>query len=288
MTDHLSSATLNALVDQELSVEQAAAAKEHLDRCPACTSSALNHALLKTAVAKAGQRYTVGTHLQERLRRLSAGDTQTPPSRSAKSPQSRSPQSRSAWWIVASTLTAAAVLLIIAANWAASWMVMQRQTQHSQLTSSQLTSQIASVERAALVNEVLDQHIATLAANQPPQVISSDRHTVKPWFQGKLPFSFNLPDNLPDDTKLDGANLIYLHNRPAAQLLYSIGRHRVSVLIAQRSDRALLDTAQTEQSGFHVTTVSTDNLEVIAISDVDPARLSALVRAIDQVQTRRL
>jgi anti-sigma factor RsiW len=278
MTDHLSSATLNALVDQELSAEQAAAVKEHLDRCPACTSSALNQALLKTAVAKAGQRYTVGTHLQERLRRLSAGDTQTPPSRSAKAPQSRSPQSRSAWWIVASTLTAAAVLLI-----AASWMLVQRQWQHSQLTS-----QIASVERAALVNEVLDQHIATLAANQPPQVISSDRHTVKPWFQGKLPFSFNLPDNLPDDTKLDGANLIYLHNRPAAQLLYSIGRHRVSVLIAQKSDRALLDTAQTEQSGFHVTTVATDNLEVIAISDVDPARLSALVRAIDQVQTRHL
>ncbi|HEX4581185.1 MAG TPA: zf-HC2 domain-containing protein, partial [Acidobacteriaceae bacterium] len=279
MTDHLSSATLNALIDQELSAEQAAAAKEHLDRCPACTSSALNHALLKTAVAKAGQRYTASTHLQERLRRLSAGDTQTPPSRSAKPPQSRSPQSRSAWWIVASTLTAAAVVLI-----AASWMLVQRESQHAQLTS-----QIASVERAALVNEVLDQHIATLAANQPPQVISSDRHTVKPWFQGKLPFSFNLPDNLPDDTKLDGANLIYLRNRPAAQLLYSVGRHRVSVLIgqkqnAQKQDALISNPATTERSGFHVTGFATDDLEVVAISDVDPARLSGLVHTIEQAQ----
>src|SRR5206468_2378082 len=87
--------------------------------------------------------------------------------------------------------------------------------------------QTAAVERAALATEVGDQHIATMAADLPPQVLSSDRHTVKPWFQGKLPFSFNLPENLPDDTKLEGANLTYLHNRPAAQLLYSVGRHRV-------------------------------------------------------------
>ena len=274
MTEHLSSATLNALVDQELSAEQAAAAKEHLDRCPACTSSALNQALLKTAVAKAGQRYTVGTHLQERLRRLSAGDTQTPPSTSAKAPQSRT-----AWRIVSSALSAAAVLLIVAA----SWMLVQRQSQHSQITS-----QMASLERAALVNEVLDQHIATLAANQPPQVLSSDRHTVKPWFQGKLPFSFNLPDNLPDDTKLDGANLVYLHNRPAAQLLYSIGRHRVSVLIAQKQDAFTSSPPQAERSGFHVTGFATDDLEGVAISDVDPARLAALVHTIEQAQTRHL
>jgi hypothetical protein len=46
--------------------------------------------------------------------------------------------------------------------------------------------------------------------------------------------------------------------------------------------------AQTERSGFHVTSFATDDLEVIAISDVDPVRLSALVRAIEQAQTRHL
>jgi anti-sigma factor RsiW len=268
MTDHLSSATLNALVDQELSAEQAATATEHLGHCAACTSSALNQALLKTAVAKAGQRYTASTQLQERLRRLSAEQTQILPN-----PSGKAPSFRSAWWIVSSTVAAAAVLLIVAA----SWMIMQRQTQHTQ---------IASLQRVALANEVLDQHIATLAANQPPQVLSSDRHTVKPWFQGKLPFSFNLPDNLPDDTKLDGANLTYLHNRPAAQLLYSIGRHRVSVLISQRQDAAMSNQPQVQRSGFHVTGFDTNDLEVIAISDVDPGRLSALVHAIAQVQTQ--
>src|ERR1700755_3546909 len=74
MTAHLSSATLSALVDGELSVEQSAAAKEHLDRCPPCTSNALSQALLKAATAKAGQRYTMPPRLQERLRRVASSE----------------------------------------------------------------------------------------------------------------------------------------------------------------------------------------------------------------------
>jgi anti-sigma factor RsiW len=268
MTDHLSSTTLNALVDQELTAEQATAANEHLDRCPACTSSALSQALLKTAAARSGQRYAAGTHLQERLRRLASGQTQPPLSDT----RSKALSPRSAKRVAASVWAIAAMLLVIVAG----SILMQRHAQRSE---------VASVERAALVNEISDLHIATLAANQPPQVISSDRHTVKPWFQGKLPFSFNLPENLPDDTKLDGADLAYLHNRPAAQLLYSIGHHRVSVLVRQKQDAPPMP-AQTERAGFHVTGFATDDLEVIAISDVDPARLSALVHAIEQTQTK--
>jgi len=44
------------------------------------------------------------------------------------------------------------------------------------------------------IAELLDVHIATLASTNPVDVVSSDRHTVKPWFQGKLPFTFNLPE----------------------------------------------------------------------------------------------
>ena len=267
MTAHLSSATLNALVDQELTADQAAAAKEHLDRCPACTSVALTQSLLKTAVARSGQRYVPGTHLQERLRRLASAETHPSLSDSRRN----APSSRFTNWAVSVGAIAAMLLFIVASS-----ILLQRRAQRSE---------IASLQSAALVNEVSDLHIAALAANQPPQVISSDRHTVKPWFQGKLPFSFNLPENLPDDTKLDGANLAYLHNRPVAQLLYSIGRHRVSVLVSQKQDATPM-SVQTERSGFHVTGFATDDLEVVAISDVDPARLSGLVRAIEQAQTR--
>jgi anti-sigma factor RsiW len=125
-----------------------------------------------------------------------------------------------------------------------------------------------------------------LAANQPPQVISSDRHTVKPWFQGKLPFSFNLPETLPADTTLDGANLAYLHNHPVAQLLFSVGRHRVSIFVEEKSGGAM-GPLRTAHDGFNVSGFETGDLEVLAVSDVDPTRLAALVSSLQAVQVQR-
>jgi anti-sigma factor RsiW len=148
-------------------------------------------------------------------------------------------------------------------------------------------AEISSAEHAALVTEVFDQHVATLAGSLPPEVVSTDRHTVKPWFQGKLPFSFNLPEGLPRDTALDGANLTYLHNQPVAQLLYSIGKHRVSVFLLEKPGATRADQLPAEHAGFHVMDFSTDELEGVAVSDVDPARLAELVSAIRQAQTGR-
>jgi anti-sigma factor RsiW len=254
MSDHLSPSVLNGLADGELSAEQLAAANQHLAGCPACTSNALYQSLLKAATAKAGQRYSPPPQLADRLTRL----TPSRPEAENRYPQ----QWRFIWgWVVA------AALLVVAA----STMMVQR----------------SSSEHAALATEVFDQHVATLAAGVPPQVVSSDRHTVKPWFQGKLPFSFNLPESLPRDTTLDGANLTYLDNQPVAQLLYSIGKHRVSVFVRERAGAASSEQAPAERAGFHVMKFSTDDLEGVAVSDADPGRLGELVSEIRQAQTVR-
>jgi len=223
--------------------------------------------LLKSATAKAGKRYAPPPHLQERLTRLASSRLEAQGTGTGhKYPQ----QWRFGWlgWV-----TAAALLLA-----AASTMLVQHTARKAE---------IASAEHAALVTEVFDQHIATLAASLPPQVVSTDRHTVKPWFQGKLPFSFNLPETLPRDTTLDGANLTYLDNQPVAQLLYSIGKHRVSVFVREKPGAASADEVPAEHSGFHVMDFHTGDLEGVAVSDVDPARLGELVSAIRQAQTAR-
>jgi anti-sigma factor RsiW len=107
---------------------------------------------------------------------------------------------------------------------------------------------------------------------------------VKPWFQGKLPFSFNLPTALASDTTLDGANLVYLRHRPVAQLMYSIGKHRVSVFVGEKDGDAKVGAV--EQSGFHVMTESAGVLEIVAVSDVDASRLQELVGAIGAAQAK--
>jgi len=242
--DHLSSATLSALADGELAPPQLAAAADHLAACPACTSAALAQTLLKSSIARAGQRYSLPSSLHDRMVRLAAQPVR----------ESAPPSGFYGW-------AAACALLLVG------------------LSVFLFRAPTSTLDEAA---EATDQHIATLAADSQPQVVSSDRHTVKPWFQGKIPFSFNLPQNLPPDTALDGANLTYLHGQPAAQLLFSIGRHRVSVFVQQSTGASAIPASN--RAGFHSATVTTGDLQILAVSDVEPARLAELVNLIAQAQ----
>ena len=91
---------------------------------------------------------------------------------------------------------------------------------------------------------------------------------------------------LPAGATLDGANLAYLHNRPVAQLLFSIGRHRVSVFVEERNGAEALHQLETSHAGFQVDAFETDELEVIAVSDVDAGRLEALTSSLKDAQAR--
>jgi anti-sigma factor RsiW len=269
MNEHLSDLTLNALADSELSAEQLVLVNEHLAECPSCTSAALHQSLLKSATAKAGLRYTPSSQFQARLAHLASQEGPT-----IKAPRTgivSASSSRSLWGFGSLGWAAAAVLLVAFATNLLFQRIMHK-------------SEMASAAQASLMTEVFDEHIATLADNMPPQVVSTDRHTVKPWFQGKIPFSFNLPQTLPSNTTLDGANLSYLEDRPVAQLLFSIGKHRVSVFLRQRSDDTKLKELLTERAGFHLMAFSTNNLEAVAVSDVDASHLAELVEALKEAQ----
>ncbi len=61
--------------------------------------------------------------------------------------------------------------------------------------------------RDHVFSEIADLHVATLASSSPVDVISSDRHTVKPWFQGKIPFAFDLPELQNSDFSLLGGRM---------------------------------------------------------------------------------
>lgn len=270
MTDHLTPGQLSALADGELAGDDLRAVKEHIDTCLACANRTIDDWMLKTAVAKAGRRYDVPAEFRNRMAGLIA-DEATHALERQQSAQRAVPGGRTNLTALTGWL-AVAVLLVALGTWS---------TAHYR---SQNTS---DAERAALVSEACDLHIAMLAANGPPQVISSDRHTVKPWFQGKLPFAFNLPEALSADTTLDGANLVYLENRPVAQLLFSIGRHRVSVFVDQKNGTNVPGALHTSHAGFQVSGFNTQDLDVVAVSDVDPLRLAELTNALEAAQVHR-
>ena len=134
------------------------------------------------------------------------------------------------------------------------------------------------------MSELADLHVATLASANPVDVVSSDRHTVKPWFQGKIPFTFNLPELAGTPFVLVGARISYLNQAPGAELIFRVRQHQISVFIFQ--DRAVGTVLAKERAGtelsFNVQSWSRNGLRYFVIGDAsadDLEKLSSLLKS---------
>ena len=273
MTDQLSPRILSALADGELSSDQLATTNQHLAECALCTSNALYQSLLKSATAKAGRRYAPPSNLQERIVR-----------------QIRQDGSRreTSYRGISSLLAQRGFVFYSWGNCSCPSAFLCRRRCYSSEDRDPLCE--GCIGKPGLANEAFDQHIATLAANAPPQVISSDRHTVKPWFQGKLPFSFNLPENLSSGTTLDGANLTYINDGPPHSC-FTVSGSIEYLSISNKGGANFKDstTPLADHLGFHVIRFSTPEITGIAVSDVDPSasfRFGSIDRAGSKVSSR--
>jgi anti-sigma factor RsiW len=251
---HLKPEEVSAYVDGELSSDASEAFVRHLQACHPCSLRVVTETQIKAATAREGSRFAPSA---ETLARLSATLRQETQERRSIALVPRFDSRRIVW----SALAASIVLLAVFMGW--------RQVRSSN----------------AMAAEILDQHLAMLSSGATPAIESTDRHTVKPWFQGRLPFSFNLPegDALPPDTKLRGADLAYIDGQPAAQLIFTIGKHEASVFLTQRAGGNLV-LAPATRSGFNLRTATTAELRMTAVSDANPAQLDALVTALEKVQ----
>jgi anti-sigma factor RsiW len=132
-----------------------------------------------------------------------------------------------------------------------------------------------------LLSELVDQHVGTLASSNPVDVVSTDRHTVKPWFEGKIPFTFNLPELKGTPFTLVGGRVTYLGQSPGAQLIFRVAKHQISVFIFREQGLAATP-ANANALSFQVRTWSHDGLRYFAISDAggdDLDRLNVLIKA---------
>jgi anti-sigma factor RsiW len=121
--------------------------------------------------------------------------------------------------------------------------------------------------------------VATLASSNPVDVVSTDRHTVKPWFQGKLPFTFNLPELQGSPYKLLGGKLVYFDRNPTAQLVFELRKHELSVFIAQENQQSAFSRtgeSDARENGFTVESWNQNGLRYVIVSDAGPTDVRAL------------
>lgn len=133
-------------------------------------------------------------------------------------------------------------------------------------------------------SEVADLHVGALASANPVDVVSTDRHTVKPWFQGRIPFSFNIPELQGTEFTLLGGRMVYLNQHPGAQLIFTVGQHKISALIFQESSvlakQMSGDESVERHDGFNAAAWNEQNLRFMVIGDADPRELHSLAEKI--------
>lgn len=184
-------------VDGELEPAAEQAFTGHLQSCAECSAAVLEQQELKKAVRVAAKRFSAPPELYASVRR------QISPKENARP-----------WLQWSAGLASMALLAVLLFAWL-----------------------FRPAAPSATVAQLIDQHVIMLASVNPYDVISSDKHTVKPWFQGKLPFTFNPPELAADSPfKLIGAKLVYVQHSPGVELVYQVRQHRISAFIFQARD----------------------------------------------------
>ena len=131
--------------------------------------------------------------------------------------------------------------------------------------------------RQDVASQVVSAHIRALMAPQSFDVASSDRHTVKPWFAGKLAFAPNVVDLSAKGFPLVGARIDVIGLEPVASLVYSKGKHLITVMEMPNPQGLTTPLIQHVEQGYQALTWSDGKVTYWAVSDAAPAELRTFV-----------
>lgn len=132
-----------------------------------------------------------------------------------------------------------------------------------------------------LTRELVASHVRSqMLPSHRLDVESSDAHTVKPWFEGKLDFSPPVKDLAGQGFPLVGGRLDYLHNRPVAALVYQRRKHSINLFIWPTSPGDEAAPTKATRQGFHMTRWTGSRMTFWAVSDLNEGELQEFVRLI--------
>jgi anti-sigma factor (TIGR02949 family) len=237
---------LDAYVDDEIDVATAAEMAEHLAACPACAESHGQRVAMRSALRATSLRHVAPSGLRQSI--LQGIE---------RSAQPQSPSRSLRWWqaLVVGGSTAVFGLL---GGW---WLAQPRALE-------------------TLPELAVARHVASLTPAGPRiDVASSDRHVVRPWFQGRLEFAPMVRDLSTQGFDLLGARLDRLGDRQAIAVVYRLHSHIINVFSWRgRGDSAEMEREATIR-GFNVITWRDRDMEFAAISDTDSAELKRFTAA---------
>jgi len=137
---------------------------------------------------------------------------------------------------------------------------------------------VAVPRRDALVEQAVAAHARSLQLEHAMDVATSDQHTVKPWFEGKVGFAVPVRDYAAEGFELAGGRLDYLDGRPAAALVYRHGKHLLNLFVLDADGARDAAPAGESMRGFSSWRWRSGGLRFLLVGDVSGPELEALAR----------
>ncbi len=236
---------LHPYADGELDLARQLEIDEHLAECAKCAEQERHLGSLRAAISSPALYHRAPAALRKRIQLTK------PPAIDRKRRSS-----------VRLAAIAAGVLLLIGAS----------------VTIGMLLSPSKPSADDRLVELVVDSHVRSLQVDHLTDVTSSDRHTVKPWFEGKIGFSPQVPDLSSQGYALLGGRLDIVADRPVAALVYKRGLHTINLFTWHADvdeEKAVRGLAR---QGFHIRHWQRSCMTYWAISDLNDEELDEFVR----------
>lgn len=245
---------MSAYLDEEADPSGAASFAEHLLTCAACNKEYEELKQLRTTLNLHGTNYSAPGHLR---RRIQADIDSNKKRNKAKQPFS--------WaWLNLAVATACSLTLAV---------------------SMYIYLAVPS-ETERLNQDIVASHYRSLLASHLSDVVSSDKHTVKPWFTGKLDYSPPVYDLAGQGFSLVGGRLDYVNQRTVAALVYRHNKHVINLFVWPDKSHEEVAVKSESVQGFHLLQWTHDNMAYSAVSDMNAQELGnfrqLLVTQIDQ------
>ena len=241
MTCDTMKTVLHGYLDGELDAARAAEFEAHLEGCPQCLAELESQETLRTSIRNAGLFERAPSALRQRV----LASTNVAARRDAK-------QAEWSWlaW-------AACFLVLLYAGWQVARDSFARRTD------------------GALTTQVIDDHIRSLQPGHLSDVISTDQHTVKPWFDGKLDFAPPVTDFTEQGFPLQGGRLDVVDGRTVAALVYGRRKHFINVFVWPKTGAASAAESGS-RNGYNWERWNDGRFEMWAVSDVSAGDLQQL------------
>jgi anti-sigma factor RsiW len=229
---------LHALLDGELDAGHARDVEAHIAGCPGCAGQIATYRDMRNVIAATDLRFKTPADLRRRIE-------QALPTRAAREPSRRSLLRGFAFGSVLSGAIAAGLVMVV----------------------------LRDDRDQRIVGDIVSAHLRSLQAEHLTDVQSTNQHTVKPWFNGRLDVAPPVVDLTAQGFTLIGGRLDYIDSKTVGALVYKRREHVINLFVEQASAADhLVPKAQTVQ-GFNIRRWSSGGLECWAVSDINGEEL---------------